>query len=242
MAKTTFSLAYKAIVLMAFVFCQQANAQQFTDLGTWQTINVRSDISNKWSFFVEAQLRSLSFYNNFHYYEYKGGINYQLHKNLGIMVGLGDYNTYSPGGNFKTPKQNAELRSWFQVTVKQPLNAVTLEHRYRAEQRFTSAGYRNRFRYRVQLTAPLARHNKYKPFWYVGNEIFVTDREPMFERNRLAAGIGAKLTGNHTVQVGFLNQIDYRVNDEIGRNFLQISWLINVDFRQLKQDYSTNTD
>lgn len=32
----------------------------------------------KWSGFAEAQLRSLKFYEHYHYYEYKFAINYQF--------------------------------------------------------------------------------------------------------------------------------------------------------------------
>ena len=62
-------------------------AQNF-DLGSWNIINIKYDHNEKWSFFGEGQLRSLKFYDNFHYYEYKGGINFKAHKNLNIWKQL----------------------------------------------------------------------------------------------------------------------------------------------------------
>ncbi|MBK7651563.1 MAG: DUF2490 domain-containing protein, partial [Flammeovirgaceae bacterium] len=53
---------------------------QKTDIGSWNIINAKYTVSKKWSLFGEAQLRSLKFYNDFHYYEYKGGINYKATK------------------------------------------------------------------------------------------------------------------------------------------------------------------
>jgi hypothetical protein len=49
------------------------SAQVF-ELGSWNILNFKYNNNEKWSVFGEAQLRSLNFYNNFHYYEYKGGI------------------------------------------------------------------------------------------------------------------------------------------------------------------------
>lgn len=45
-------------------------AQNF-DLGSWNILNLKYNVNDKWSVFGEAQLRSLKFYTNFHYYEYK---------------------------------------------------------------------------------------------------------------------------------------------------------------------------
>lgn len=62
-------------------------------------------ILKKISFFAETQLRSLKFYSNFHYYEYKGGINYKVNKDVKLTLGTGSYQTYKEGGNFVLPKK-----------------------------------------------------------------------------------------------------------------------------------------
>ena len=97
---------------------------------------------------MEAQLRSLSFYNNFHYHELKGGLDYKFSKNVKFTIGLGDYNTYSEQGNFKTPMRSDEIRLWPQIGINQELGKLLLEHRYRYELRFTDDGLNGRFRYR----------------------------------------------------------------------------------------------
>lgn len=55
-------------------------------LGSWNILNIKYNYNDKLSLFGEAQLRSLRFYNNFHYYEYKGGINYKVHKNVKLTL------------------------------------------------------------------------------------------------------------------------------------------------------------
>jgi hypothetical protein len=88
--------------------------------------------------------------------------------------------------------------------------------------RFTSNGYRNRFRYRLGLSYPIGNDRKgYKPFQLsASNELFFTDREPYFERNRLFFSLAYKISPVTTVQLGYLHQFDYRINDETGRDFL----------------------
>lgn len=58
---------------------------QNVDLGSWNVLNLKYNVNEKWSMFTEAQLRSLKFYNNFHYYEYKGGFNYKKDKMLVLL-------------------------------------------------------------------------------------------------------------------------------------------------------------
>jgi long-subunit fatty acid transport protein len=216
-----------------FTFVTSAYAQKF-ELGSWNIINVKYSIDNKWSTFGEAQLRSLKFYNHFHYYEYKGGVSYKANKNLNIALGAGSYQTYKEGGSFVLPKNNDEFRIWPQIVLSQSIGKFTIEQRYRAEMRFTSNGYRNRFRYRLGLSYPFGEEkNGYKPFQInASNELFFTNNEPYFERNRVLISLNYKPTKTTTLQVGYLHQFDYKINDETGRDFLQIGYFIDLFRRQ----------
>ncbi len=179
-------------------------------------------INKKWNISGEAQLRSLQLYNQFHYYEYKGWANLKVHPNLSLALGAGSYKTYKEGGNFVKPMNNDEFRIWPQIIMNHSLWRLKVEQRYRAEMRFTSNGYRNRFRYRLGLSHPFGDDSKgYKPFLLsASNELFFTDREPYFERNRLFFSLAYKISSTTTVQLGYLHQFDYRINDETGRDFL----------------------
>ena len=214
-------------------FVTTAYAQKF-ELGSWNIINVKYSIDNKWSTFGEAQLRSLKFYNHFHYYEYKGGVSYKANKNVNIALGAGSYQTYKEGGSFVLPKNNDEFRIWPQIVLSQSIGKFIIEQRYRAEMRFTSNGYRNRFRYRLGLSYPFGEEkNGYKPFQInASNELFFTNNEPYFERNRALISLNYKPTKATTLQVGYLHQFDYKINDETGRDFLQIGYFIDLFRRQ----------
>ena len=149
---------------MLYYSINTISAQTF-DLGSWNILNVKYNLDEKLSFFGEAQLRSLKFYSNFHYYEYKGGINYKVHKNVKLTLGAGSYQTYKEGGNFVLPKNNDEFRIWPQVILLQSIGKLKIEQRYRSEFRFTSNGYLTRFRYRLGISYPFGKEQyEYKPF------------------------------------------------------------------------------
>lgn len=226
-----YCLAY--YIFLIFVSINTLTAQTF-DLGSWNILNLKYNHTDKLSFFGEAQLRSLKFYSNFHYYEYKGGINYKVHKNVKLTLGAGSYQTYKEGGDFVLPKNNDEFRLWPQLMFFQSIGMLKIEQRYRAEFRFTSNGYRNRFRYRLGLSYPFGKdRNEYKPFQIsASNELFFTDKEPYFERNRLLFTLNYKPSKAITLQVAYLHQFDYKINDETGRDFLVVGIYYDI-FRKL---------
>lgn len=217
------------VLLITCLLINNSLAQAF-DLGTWSILNVKYNLDEKWSVWGEGQIRSLKFFTNFHYYEYKGGINYKFSKNVVLTIGTGSYQTYREGGDFVLPKNNDEFRIWPQVILYQSINKIRIEQRYRTELRFTSNGYRNRFRYRLGLSYPLGKQRgEYSPLQInLSNEIFFTDNEPYFERNRMLFSINYKPTKASTIQIGYLHQFDYKIDDETGRDFLQIGYFMDI--------------
>ncbi len=216
---------------------------QNKDLGSWNILNIKYNITDNWSLFGETQLRSLKFYKDFHYYEFKGGVNYKMDKQVVFTLAAGSYQTYGEGGDFVLPKNNDEFRLWPQVVLNQTLGKLKVEQRYRAEFRFTSNGYRSRFRYRLGLSYPFGREaNGFKPFQLsISNELFFTNKEPYFERNRLLFSYSYKSSQTITFQLGYLYQFDYKINDETGRDFLQLGLFIEL-FRKQSLTHSSDID
>ena len=194
--------------------------------GSWNILNLRMDLKNRFSLFAEGQLRSLKYYNVFHYHEFKGGLNYKAHKNLLLTMAVGKYDTYREGGNFELPKNNSEIRLWPQVLILQEINKFKIENRFRTEMRFTSQGYKNRFRNRLGLVYPIFPKKNIE--LGVFNELFFTNNEPYFERNRLSVNVFYKPGPANSFMVGFLNQFDYKINDETGKNFVQIGYYHSI--------------
>jgi long-subunit fatty acid transport protein len=216
-----------SFLLFGFV---SLHSQNYDALGSWNLINIKGIISNKWSFFAEGQLRSLKFYDDFHYHEYKGGINYEIKKQFRLTLAAGKYDTYKEGGDFVLPKNNDEFRIWPQLTISQSIGKFNIEQRYRTELRYTSTGFRNRYRYRLGISLPFGKELKLYKRYQIGisNEIFFTNTEPYFERNRLLLSCNYKPSKSTTIQIGYLHQFDYKINDETGSNFFQIAYLLDL--------------
>lgn len=234
----------KIILFFIFYFTITKNsAAQNSDLGTWNILNLRYHVNNKLSFFSEAQLRSLKFYNNFHYYEYKAGLEYKANEKIRLGLGAGSYQTYKEGGDFVLPKNNSEFRIWPQIILSQPIGKILIEQRYRAELRFTSRGYRNRFRYRLGLSYPFGKQiSDYKPFQIaVNNEIFFSNKEPYFERNRLQFVFNYRFVKTATIQIGYLHQFDYQINKQTGHNFLVLGFYYEIFRSVAKQTAHTES-
>src|SRR5258705_8406707 len=87
-----FSLCLLLLALSHITFSQTK------DLGAWNVVNTKVNLSSKLSVFNELQLRSQSFYSHFYYYEIKVGASYAIDKNFSVLVGTGRYMTYSDGG------------------------------------------------------------------------------------------------------------------------------------------------
>jgi len=235
----------RILFLTAIALCLSMNnlSAQTSELGSWNILNVKYILDEKLIFFGEGQLRSLKFYNDFHYYDYKVGFNYKAHKNVKLTLGAGRYVTYKEGGDFVLPKNNDEFRIWPQVVLLQSIGKLKIEQRYRSEFRFTNNGYRTRFRYGLSVSYPFGKEiNEYKPFKIiVSDEIFFTNKEPYFERNRILLGFNYKPTKATTLLVGYLHQFDYKVNDETGSNFFQLGYFIEL-FRKSAPNTYIDTD
>ena len=235
---------HKSIVLTLVILISAGKVLgQYSGVGSWNIINLRYGIDKRWSVFGEAQIRSLKFYNDFHYYEYKAGVDYKLYSNVRLSLGTGRYVTYKEGGNFELPKNNDEFRIWPQLTLNQSVGKFKIEQRYRAEFRFTSNGYRNRYRYRLGASLPIGKEkNGNTPFLLsASNELFFTGREPYFERNRLLLALNYKLSPQVLFQAGYLHQFDYKINDETGRDFLVIGVFIELK-RAVKHNSSSGAE
>ncbi len=203
----------------------------FAQLGSWNILHVKASIDSLWQVLAEGQIRSLDYYNEFHYYEYKGAVTYSVAEDRKLTAGLGSYRTFLPDGNFRTPAAVKEIRSWIELSLNDPGKAITLDHRYRIEQRYTNLGFRNRFRYRFGAVFPLNKSgNLFLAAW---GELFFTNRAPYFERIRTYAGPGFRFD-KLTYQIGFLNQFDYKINDETGRNFFLLSIRYNLNKKSFR--------
>ena len=224
---------YRTITCCLFFFAGNFCSGQHSPPGAWNILSFKLNLDKNWSLFQESQLRSQLFYDNFSYYEIKGGASYSFKKKFSTLIGFGRFVSYSDGNNFKKPYVNKEWRLWEQFLVNNYLGRVKLENRIRVEQRWTSSlGYRNRFKYRINMVVPVT-HKKIRPgtLYLTGwDEIYLTDSDPHFEINRMYAGAGFQVSRQLTIQSGFLSQVSYKTDDtHSGKNYLQLTILVETN-------------
>ena len=214
------------IVIGAFFYSSFYITAQTPGLGTWNALTGRFNLNSKWHAFVELQLRSQQTFHHFNYHEVKGGIGYNFLPNFSGLIGTGRYVTYPVTENFGTPILQSEQRVWQQFIYNHNFDRVRIEHRLRAEQRYTSAGYRNRFRYRINAIVPI-NHNKIIDrtfFLSASNEFHLNNENVFYEQNRFYLGAGYQFNKTWSIQMGWMNRSDYFINNKAQyKNFLQTS-------------------
>ncbi|SDD66452.1 Protein of unknown function [Mucilaginibacter pineti] len=202
---------FYSFLLVLMITSSLANAQN-SKVGTWgiATVVLPGDSAHKWGGYTELQTRTNGAFSQFQYYEVKAGASYDLDKNFTALVGTGRYTTYDYTDLDKGPT-TTETRLWEQITSNQFLDRLKLEHRYRVEQRWVNGLYRNRFRYRLNVFVPLNNKKIVAKTWFISvfDEIFLNNKVPNFERNRVSAALGYQFDKSWIVQAGWLNQYNY---------------------------------
>jgi len=224
--------AWLAVLIVCFITHSEIANAQNNKTGTWGigTIVLPGDSTHNWGGYIELQTRSNEFFNQFYYYETKGGVSYDIAKNYTALIGTGRYITYDYN-DLDAPATVKEFRMWEQLTINNFLNRVKIEHRYRAEQRWLNGIYRNRFRYRINLVVPL-NHKKVEAktwFFSVFDEIFLNNKAPHFERNRFSAGLGYQFDKSLSVQAAYLDQYNYSLASQGGKNNLAITVMYRIN-------------
>ncbi|GAB3997422.1 hypothetical protein GCM10028807_42600 [Spirosoma daeguense] len=201
--------------LTNFTFAQ-TSITPATPVGTWfiGTL-VLPPGEKKWGGFAEIQARGNDFMRQFFYNELKGGVSYDLDQNFSLMLAGGRYATYD-FLDLSTGPLNTEKRLWQQLTINQYLSRLKFEHRYRIEQRwFTfrdgADQFRNRIRYRLNMFIPINNRTITDKTFFLSayDEIFLNPIGPVFERNRLYAGVGYQFDKHLILQLGMVNQTNY---------------------------------
>jgi hypothetical protein len=218
------------MLMLALIIATHSFGQSKTT-GSWNVFNTKLHFNNNNGFiFFEGVLRTQKLNAVFFYHDLKTGVVYNPSDKIGLHVGVGDFVTYNPEGNFKSPVQT-EIRSWEQIQFNSRINIIRMDHRYRIEQRFFNTGFRNRFRYRLNTIIPLTntktKTRVLNAMLY--DEIFLTDTNPYFEKNRWFAGMIYNFNKYFGVQLGWIHDFDLRKNGTTTtKDFIQTSLLFDI--------------
>lgn len=220
-----------------------ANAQSQkggVPLGNWVMYFGENTINDNWGIHSEYQARDYFIPGKLQQTLIRFGVNYYFNPNFMLTGGYGYIITepHSKDVGFTT----LENRVFQQAILRNKINNVSIEHRYRLEQRFIKNITNNhniadhRIRYRIQLVIPFTKiSNKLSNYFLATyDEIFVNLGQrhlgQYFDRNRFYIAMGYKFNSSLNVQVGYLNQviaIPTSETPEINNN-LQFAFFYNL--------------
>lgn len=182
---------------------------QDSQLGNWLIYIGNKNINSKLNWHHEVQYRNYNAIGDLEQLLLRTGLGYNLtDNNNNLLLGYGFINSQNYIANSDDKVDINEHRVFQQFITKQKISRVSVQHRYRFEQRFIEDDFKLRFRYFLALGIPLNNNEMLDKTLYLSvyNEIFLNSKANVFDRNRLYGGLGYKLNSNVRFEIGYMNQ------------------------------------
>jgi len=193
------------LVVLAFGLMLPLHAQD-SSFGDWLIYIGNKKLPKNWSLHHEIQYRNYDAIGDLEQLLLRTGLGYDFNENKNnILLGYG----YILSENYVADDKKVSInehRIFQQFISKQQISGVSLNHRYRFEQRFVVNDVNYRFRYFIGINAPLSIHENNKLYLSAYNEIFLNSKPNVFDRNRLYGGLGLKINQHIKVECGYMNQ------------------------------------
>jgi hypothetical protein len=231
-------------ILLAFLFMNTYGQKNITNQSlVWYTYFQTLQFNDK--LWLNSEVVERRFLNPDAQHQFL--IRSHLHKKLGIRgweasVGMCLFLQNPNSPNATIILTMPELRPHIQMTYKQQLKLVTLEHRYRLEARFfhntnqpkteLEDGYdfgNFRFRYRLQATIPILKLGIDRAFKLkIADEIHANIGSKIgsnvFDQNRIFIAANVDVLPNLAVEMGYMNWFQEKADATFyNRNILQFS-------------------
>lgn len=197
-----------AALIITLVLPKLAEAQD-SNFGNWLIYIGNKKLNNKWNIHNEVQYRNYNAIGDLEQLLLRTGLGYTFNENKNnILLGYGYILSENYVGNTDEKVSVNEHRIFQQFTSKQSVGSIKLNHRYRFEQRFVESDFKMRFRYFLGLNIPLKKKEKEVSKYYLSayNEIFLSTKTSIFDRNRVYAGIGYNINDKLRLEAGYMNQ------------------------------------
>lgn len=199
---------------------------QPSDLGNWLIYFGDKKVNDKWNWHHEVQYRNFNFLGDTEQLLLRTGIGYNLSENNN-NVHFGYAFVYSEPYIANTDEKTHfnESRIYQQFITRQSFGRVSIQHRYRFEQRFFVDDFKLRLRYFLSFNIALNREQMADRTLYLStyNEIFMNTEQTFFDRNRFYGGIGYRFSKKFRSEVGLMNQ----TTDSASRNQINIMTFLN---------------
>lgn len=182
---------------------------QESNVGNWFMYLGNKKLNSNWNIHNEVQYRNYNVVGNMEQLLLRTGIGFNLSpNNNNILLGYG----FIRSENYVSTDQkvgNNEHRIFQQFITRQSFNRVSLQHRYRFEQRFLENDFKLRFRYFISVNVALSKPKIEKNTFYLSayNEVFIQSKENLYDRNRVYAGLGYAINKDFRIELGYMNQL-----------------------------------
>jgi hypothetical protein len=179
---------------------------------------------------------------------FRTGINYHFNDQVSVTAGYAFIETY-PYGEFHVSHRFPEHRAWEQLQIRQFLGRSEWIHRFRLEQRMMKMPvadaasdepfvYSNRMRFMHRISIPIGAHKIDPNTFFVSffDEIMIAFgrevRFNVFNQNRAYAALGYRFPRLGRLEVGYLNQLDFKADGiRVENNHtIQVSLMSSLDF------------
>jgi len=204
-------LFYKKLFLSTLIslICLNLHAQK-SDLGNWFMYFGNQRFHQKWNWWNEVQYRNYNFIGDMEQLLLRTGIGRDLSENNNnLLLGYAFINStpYISGTDSKTSL--TEHRIFQQFITRQRFERVLIQHRFRIEERFRPNLFRVRARYFLSLNILLNSNEMKKGTCYLSayNEIFLHLNKPVFDRDRIYAGMGYAFNSSVRLETGIMYQL-----------------------------------
>lgn len=196
-------------LLIVFMLMPLSLFAQKSDVGNWFIYFGNKKINDRFNWHHEVQYRNFNFVGDIEQLLLRTGIGYNLtENNNNLLLGYGFIYSepYITGTDEK--RNFNEHRVYQQFITKQAFGRLSLQHRYRFEQRMVEDDFKLRLRYFMSCNVALNKEKMEDKTLYLSayNEIFINPEQNYFDRNRLYGGIGYRFSENVRSEIGFMNQ------------------------------------
>ncbi len=206
MTKKRKIIKFKTAALVTMLMLPIFTIAQDSNFGNWMIYFGNKQLNSKWNLHHEVQYRNYNAIGDLEQLLLRTGLGYNLTDNTNILMGYGYILSENYIANTDEKFQVNEHRIYQQLITKQKFKNITIQHRYRFEQRFVEDDFKLRFRYFLGVNAPLSKKETNK--WYLSayNELFINTESSVFDRNRLYGGLGYKISNSVRMELGYMNQ------------------------------------
>lgn len=194
----------KFILAIALLLIPFAGKSQDSSLGNWLVYIGSKQLNSKWNLHHEVQYRNYNGIGDLEQLLLRTGLGYKIGKKSNLLLGYGYINSENFTGNGNEQITVEEHRIFQQFITKGNIGSVSIQHRYRFEQRFVESDFKTRFRYFLGLNIPF-KDSKYYVSAY--NEIFLNGESNVFDRNRIYGGLGYKIKKGIKIELGYMSQV-----------------------------------